>query len=64
MNSGDSIFKELESDEQAPEYLKRALISEVDTIRDSMQLVTHFTEHFLSALTICISAANIEESNT
>lgn len=64
MPTGRSIFKELESEEQVPEYLKRALVSEVDTIRNSMQVVSHFTEHFLGALTICISAVDPEDHNT
>ncbi len=63
MPTGQEIFKDLESEAQVPEYLKAALVSEVDTIRDVMQVVTHFTEHFLSALTISIAVADIENTN-
>ncbi|WP_149240932.1 hypothetical protein [Dyadobacter sp. 32] len=64
MQTGNAIFKELEADIKVPEYLKTALVSEVDTIRNSMQVVAHFTEHFLNALTISISFAEAEEPNT
>lgn len=64
MESGNAIFKELESNEQVPEYLKTALVSEVDTIRNSMQVVTHFTEYFLKTLITCFSVANTEGPNT
>ena len=63
MATGNSIFKELEPSDRVPDYLKHALVAEVDTIRNSMQIVTHFTEHFLTALTVCMSAATNEESN-
>ncbi|MCF2445324.1 hypothetical protein L0657_15245 [Dyadobacter sp. CY345] len=55
MSSGNSVFKDLESTEEVPEYLKRALVSEVNTIRDTMHVVTHFTEHFLGALVVSLS---------
>ena len=52
---GNSIFKDLEPNDKVPEYLKKALISEVDTIRNTMQIVTHFTEHLLTSISICLS---------
>jgi len=55
MPTGNSVFKELEPDNEVPEYLKHALVAEVDTIRNTMQVVTLFTEHFLSAITIGLS---------
>jgi hypothetical protein len=60
MRPGNSIFKELESESEVPAHLKAALISEMDIIRDSMHVATHFTEHLLSALAICISPLNNE----
>ena len=63
METRNTIFKELESNEQVPEYLKTALVSEVDTIRNSMQVVSHFTEYFLNTLITCFSVANIEDPN-
>jgi len=60
MSSGNSVLKELESTEEVPEYLKRALVSEVNTIRDTMNVVTHFTEHFLNALAISLSSVETD----
>ncbi len=60
MSSGNSVFKDLESTEEVPEYLKRALVSEVNTIRDTMHVVTHFTEHFLSALVVSLSVGETD----
>ena len=62
MADGNSVFKELEPDDQVPDYLKLALVAEVDTIRNSMQIVSHFTEHLLSAATVCLSIDKNEES--
>lgn len=64
METGNTVFKELESNEQVPEYLRKALVSEVDTIRDSMQVVTHFTEFFLKTLITCFSVEKTEDPNT
>lgn len=55
MSTGNSVFKELEPDDRVPKYLKRALVAEVDAIRNTMNIVTHFTEHLLTALTICLA---------
>jgi hypothetical protein len=55
MSSGNEVFKELESKDEVPEYLKRALVSEVNTIRDTMHVIEHFTEHFLNTLVVSLS---------
>lgn len=60
MPEGNNIFKELEPKEQVPEYLKRAIVAEVDTIRNSMEVVTLFTEHFLKTITVAISEGTTE----
>lgn len=60
MPSGNSVLKELEPTDEVPEYLKRALLSEVDTIRDTMTVVTHFTEHFLNALAVSLSSVDTD----
>ncbi|REA59937.1 hypothetical protein DSL64_16670 [Dyadobacter luteus] len=60
MAEGNNIFKELEPKEQVPEYLKRAIVAEVDTIRNSMEVVTLFTEHFLKTITVAISEGATE----
>jgi hypothetical protein len=64
MDTGNSIFKALESDTEVPTYLKTALVSEMDMIRNSMQIVTHFTEHFLTASTLVMAMLDDEEPNT
>ncbi len=42
----NAAFKELEPNDQAPSYLKEALVSEIDLIRDTLQFVIHFTDLF------------------
>lgn len=44
----NNAFKELEPDDQVPPYLKAALVSEIDFIRDTLLFVTHFTDGFFS----------------
>ena len=55
MPAGNTALKDLEPTDEVPAYLKRALISEVNTIRDTMHVVEHFTEHFLNTLVASIS---------
>ncbi len=38
----DNVFEEIETDEKAPEALKKSLLSEVDLIRTAMEVVTLF----------------------
>lgn len=56
MPSGNTVLKELEPTDAVPEYLKKALVSEVNSIRDTMTVVTHFTEHFLNAFAVTLSS--------
>ena len=60
MSSGNTVFKDLESTEEVPAYLKRALVSEVNTIRDTMHVVEHFTEHFINTLIVSLSIDNTD----
>lgn len=60
MPSGNVVLKDLEPTDEVPAYLKRALVSEVNTIRDTMNVVEHFTEHFLSALVVSLSIENTD----
>lgn len=60
MPEGNTVFKELEPNDQVPEYLKRAIVAEVDTIRNSMEVITLFTEHFLTAITVAVSDGSKE----
>ncbi|PWJ60134.1 hypothetical protein CLV98_101310 [Dyadobacter jejuensis] len=55
MPKGNDIFKEIAPDEKVPEYLKTALVSEVNTIRDAMHILNHFTENFLGSFVALIS---------
>lgn len=56
MSDSRNIFKELEPDDKVPEYLKKALVSEIDTIRDTMSVITHFTSHFFDATLMAFTA--------
>lgn len=56
----NDAFKELEPDDHAPPYLKAALVSEIDLIRDTLQFVTHFTDGFFS--TALASITQISET--
>lgn len=50
----DNPLKDLEPDAQVPAYLKRALVSEIDLIRDAMQIVELFTDGLLSTAIRCL----------
>jgi len=63
MSTGNSIFKELAPQDKVPESLKHALVAEVDSIRNTMHVVTHFTEQLLSSLSIYLSVYANEEPN-
>lgn len=49
MRNKSNIFEDLESFESVPDYLKDSLLSEVNNIRDTMQIVNHFTEVFIGS---------------
>jgi hypothetical protein len=59
MERNQLLFKEMESEEAPSEHLKTALVSEIDTLRNSMEVVTHFTEFLL---TTCVSALSNDVS--
>lgn len=44
----ENPFKDLESSEKAPESLKRALVSEIDTIRNTSIIIDLFVGNFYS----------------
>lgn len=58
----NDAFKELESDAHVPPYLKAALVSEIDLIRDTLQFVTHFTDGFFSTALASITQTSETES--
>ncbi len=43
-------FLDIDSDAKAPETIKKALVSEIDTIRSTMELVTLYVGHFFGAV--------------
>ncbi|GHB71372.1 hypothetical protein [Persicitalea jodogahamensis] len=51
----NDIFKELEPNAEVPAYLKNALVSEIDLIRDTIQIVELFTESLFSTALLCVS---------
>lgn len=56
----ENPFKILESDARVPEHLKKALISEIDTIRNASSLVDLFVGNFVHAITASFSTENKE----
>ncbi|MBB3838636.1 MULTISPECIES: hypothetical protein [Runella] len=42
-------FFDIDPDDKVPESLKKAIVSEIDTIRNTMELVTLYVGHFFSA---------------
>ncbi len=51
----NNVFEELEPDAEVPAYLKNALVSEIDLIRDTMQIVELFTDSLFSTALLCMS---------
>lgn len=54
-------FDELEPDDKVPEYLKHALVSELDTIRDTVQVVSQFVDGFFRVALMSIPENNDAE---
>ncbi len=50
----ENPFKDLESDAHVPAYLKTALVSEIDFIRDTMQIVELFTDGLIGTMIRCL----------
>lgn len=61
MEDSKAIFDNLQTTDTVPEYLKEALISEIDTIRETMDIVTLFTETLFSSVIALSSPENITE---
>lgn len=56
----ENPFKLIEPNGQVPEHLKKALFSEIDTIRNSSTLVELFVGNFVNAITASLSASSRE----
>lgn len=61
MLDANTVFKSLEPTEKVPARLKLALVSEVDSIRDTMTVVEHFSGYFLSTLlaTLLVESSDV-----
>ncbi len=51
----ENPFKLIESHGQVPEHLKKALVAEIDTIRNASTLIELFVGNFVNALTASFS---------
>lgn len=51
----ENPFKLIEPNGQVPEHLKKALVSEIDTIRNASALVELFVGNFVNAITASFS---------
>lgn len=56
-------FKEMESDAQCPPHLKEEIFSEIDLIRNSLQVVEVYAYDIFSAFTTFLSGLVPEETN-
>jgi hypothetical protein len=48
-------FFDIDPDDSVPESLKKALVSEIDTVRNTFEIVTLFVSHFFSAAEVMIN---------
>ena len=55
MSEKENPFKLLEPNGQVPDHLKKALVSEIDTIRNTSAIVELFIGNFINALTASFS---------
>lgn len=60
----ENPFKILESDAQVPEELKKALVSEIDTIRNASTLIELFVGNFINTFTKSLSSDSIKDNST
>jgi hypothetical protein len=60
MSDSENPFKLIEPNGQVPEHLKKALVSEIDTIRNTSAIIELFVGNFINALTASFSNGNAE----
>ncbi len=60
MPDNENPFKLIEPNGQVPENLKKALVSEIDTIRNTSTVIELFVGNFINALTASFSNGNGE----
>ncbi len=51
----NNAFFDIDPDDKVPESLKKALVSEIDTLRNTFELVTLFVSHFFTAAEVMIN---------
>ncbi|MDI9864786.1 hypothetical protein [Flectobacillus longus] len=60
----ENPFKDLESSEKAPESLKRALVSEIDTIRNTSIIIDLYVGNFINTITASLNTRSDDSSIT
>jgi hypothetical protein len=55
MSDSENPFKLIEPNGQVPEHLKKALVSEIDTIRNTSTIIELFVGNFVNTLTASFS---------
>lgn len=45
----NNAFFDIDPDDKVPESLKKAIVSEIDTIRNTMELITLYVGNFFNA---------------
>lgn len=58
MSEKENPFKLLEPNKQVPEHLKKALISEINTIRNTSTIIELFVGNFINVLTASFTNGN------
>lgn len=58
MSEKENPFKLLEPNGKVPEHLKKALVSEIDTIRNTSTIIELFVGNFINALMASFSNGN------
>lgn len=63
-DSRNDIMKQLEVDGVVPEYLKTSLVSEIDLIKDTLQVVALFGGGFFETALKAITSLSEENQKT
>lgn len=64
MSLSNNVFKEIGPDEDAPENLRKALVSEIDLMRDSMSVISLFTSHFFDTALMAFASFDRNDSQS
>lgn len=54
-NQDNNYLQGLESEGEVPKYLKSAVVSEIDIIRDTMNFITHSVGHFMDVALMVVT---------